>query len=355
MFDKFFLEKQIYLFHSNSIEQFNLTINLKKYGLKVIPILNEDKLKEKIDDIKNNNNLLILDSKIKNLQNIIDNEKIIKSNLLILEEGTTIENLIENLKNYVAGASAVTSVNGKTGTVVLTATNITGFATVAISGSYDDLSDTPDPFSLNTATTSVLGGVKIGNNISIAGDGTISVTAPFSLNTATSSVVGGVKVGTGFSITGDGTLNVTPATTATESVLGVVKGGDNIDISSTGTISFNGVTITGTFVIENLTPVTVGGTGSGALLVSGGVGIGGVLFVLSTVSAASILSPEVVSSSTLQLSADVRVQVNQSPFKVWNVSTSTRDTISAANGDIIYNTGNNKFQGYANGVWVDLN
>ncbi|MDD2291709.1 MAG: HAMP domain-containing sensor histidine kinase [Aliarcobacter sp.] len=99
LFDEIFLEKQIYLFHSNSIEQFNLTINLKKYGLKVIPILNEDKLKEKIDDIKNNNNLLILDSKIKNLQNIIDNEKIIKSNLLILEEGTTIENLIENLKN----------------------------------------------------------------------------------------------------------------------------------------------------------------------------------------------------------------------------------------------------------------
>lgn len=99
LFDKFFLEKQIYLFHSNSIEQFNLTINLKKYGLKVIPILNEDKLKEKIDDIKNNNNLLILDSKIKNLQNIIDNEKITKSNLLILEDETTIENLIENLKN----------------------------------------------------------------------------------------------------------------------------------------------------------------------------------------------------------------------------------------------------------------
>ena len=76
-----------------------MTINLKKYGLKVIPILNEDKLKEKIDDIKNNNNLLILDSKIKNLQNIIDNEKIIKSNLIILEEGISIENLIENLKN----------------------------------------------------------------------------------------------------------------------------------------------------------------------------------------------------------------------------------------------------------------
>lgn len=98
-FDEKILEKQIYLFHSNSIEQFNLTINLKKIGLNVIPILNEDKLKVKIDDIKDNNNLLILDSKIKNLQNIIHNQKIKKSNLIILEEGKTIENLIEDIKN----------------------------------------------------------------------------------------------------------------------------------------------------------------------------------------------------------------------------------------------------------------
>ena len=76
-----------------------MTINLKKYGLNVIPILNESKLKEKIDDIKNNNSLIILDSKIKNLQDIINNEKIEKSNLIILEEGKSIENLIENLKN----------------------------------------------------------------------------------------------------------------------------------------------------------------------------------------------------------------------------------------------------------------
>jgi two-component system chemotaxis sensor kinase CheA len=99
LFEKDFLEKQIYLLHSNSIEQFTLTINLKKYGLNVIPILNESKLKEKIDDIKNNNSLIILDSKIKNLQDIINNEKIEKSNLIILEEGKSIENLIENLKN----------------------------------------------------------------------------------------------------------------------------------------------------------------------------------------------------------------------------------------------------------------
>ena len=62
-----------------------------------MPILNEDKLNEKIDDIKNIDNLVVLDYKIKNLQNIIDNEKIKKSNLIILKEGESIENLIESL------------------------------------------------------------------------------------------------------------------------------------------------------------------------------------------------------------------------------------------------------------------
>ena len=31
-----------------------------------------------------------------------------------------------------------------------------------------------------------------------------------------------------------------------------------------------------------------------------------------------------------------------------------RDALTAANGDLIYNTTPNKFQGYANNAWVDL-
>lgn len=58
------------------------------------------------------------------------------------------------------------------------ASMITGLASVATSGSYNDLSDKPtipSAYTLPNATSSTLGGVKIGSNISVA-DGTISIT-----------------------------------------------------------------------------------------------------------------------------------------------------------------------------------
>lgn len=280
-------------------------------------------------------------------------------------DGTTTKQLsINTLYNYVGGSSPVISVNNKVGAVVLTATNITGFATVAISGSYNDLSNKPTTFSVTTATASVLGGVKVGSNINVTADGTISVEAPYTLTTATADALGGVKVGSGISITGDGTISTVSMTTATDSVLGGVKVGSNISVTSSGTISvelFNGGIITTPLTVDNPTDVSFAGEDVfGALLVAGGAVIGKNLNVFNTVTAASFVStsvgvPEVYSASNLNLAAVGRVQVTQSPFKVWNVSTSTRDTIAASNGDIIYNTGNNKFQGYANGVWVDLN
>jgi hypothetical protein len=42
------------------------------------------------------------------------------------------------------------------------------------------------------------------------------------------------------------------------------------------------------------------------------------------------------------------------PSKLATMDTVTRDALIAENGDMIYNTDTNKFQGYANGAWVDL-
>ena len=47
-------------------------------------------------------------------------------------------------------------------------------------------------------------------------------------------------------------------------------------------------------------------------------------------------------------------QVSAQIFKANGYTQAQRDSLSAANGMIIYNTDSNKFQGHANGVWVDL-
>ena len=51
---------------------------------------------------------------------------------------------------------------------------ITGLSTVATSGSYDDLINKPSPYTLPTASSTILGGIKVGDNLSIEIDGTLN-------------------------------------------------------------------------------------------------------------------------------------------------------------------------------------
>ena len=47
--------------------------------------------------------------------------------------------------------------------------------------------------------------------------------------------------------------------------------------------------------------------------------------------------------------------ITKSPFKLASMTTAERDALTGVeNGDMIYNTSTNKFQGRAGGAWVDL-
>jgi hypothetical protein len=41
-------------------------------------------------------------------------------------------------------------------------------------------------------------------------------------------------------------------------------------------------------------------------------------------------------------------------FTVPSLTTAERDALTAANGMLVYNSTDNKFQGYENGAWVDM-
>lgn len=71
---------------------------------------------------------------------------------------------------------------------------------------------------LPTASANTLGGVKIGDNITISESGAISAPAPYSLPTASAETLGGIKVGSGLSIA-DGVLSA--------------SGGSSVDYSTT--------------------------------------------------------------------------------------------------------------------------
>lgn len=89
--------------------------------------------------------------------------------------------------------------------------NTPSLAAVATSGSYNDLSNKPtipSAYTLPTASSSVLGGVKVGSGLSINSSGVLSATSTsYTLPTASTSTKGGITV--------DGTLLAMNGTTLT--------------------------------------------------------------------------------------------------------------------------------------------
>ena len=71
----------------------------------------------------------------------------------------------------------------------------------------------PTQYTLPTATTSILGGVKVdGSTITINGSGVITAAAGgYTLPVATANTLGGIKLGSGLSIDGNGVVNATVA------------------------------------------------------------------------------------------------------------------------------------------------
>nr|DAF18378.1 MAG TPA: Receptor Binding Protein [Caudoviricetes sp.] len=62
------------------------------------------------------------------------------------------------------------------------------------------------PYSLPAATSNTLGGIKVGDNLTIDADGRLSGAAPYALPAATTSTLGGVKAGSNLTVYADGTL-----------------------------------------------------------------------------------------------------------------------------------------------------
>ena len=76
--------------------------------------------------------------------------------------------------------------------------------------------------------------------------------------------------------------------------------------------------------------------------------------VNNLITAAGAGTPEISSETDILLTAANRVEITSSPLRMASFTTAERDAIVAQDGDIIYNTTDNKFQGYENGAWANL-
>lgn len=140
---------------------------------------------------------------------------------------------------------------------------------------------------LPVATTSTLGGIKVGEYLSISGGGVLSVntsslgTLAYTLPTATPYVKGGIQIGRGVSVDEGERLNLNAATTST---IGGIKVGDYLSI--TGDVLTVNTASLGLAVLPIATTSTLGG-----IKVGSGLTINSSTGVLSASTASEYLLP----------------------------------------------------------------
>lgn len=150
----------------------------------------------------------------------------------VFDSGATTGTIL--LRKFVAGLGIVTTIDGN-GNLNFSST---GVQTVNGNGPDGAGNVVVPPYTLPVATASVLGGVKQGTGLTIAGDGTISLTTPYVLPVATTSTLGGVIVKSGLLVDGSGNLSLDASAVATSvnAKVGAVTitAGTNITIDNSG-------------------------------------------------------------------------------------------------------------------------
>ena len=196
--------------------------------------------------------------------------------------------------------------------------NITGtptLATVATSGAYSDLTGSPTNISTFTNDSGYLQNLST-TSITTLQD--VSINSPQEGQTI--KYVGGIWTNaTGGDSVGNFTFSTSVIDTDDSSGITITPA---VTMSSDLTVQ-NDMTVNGSLQAE-----TFEGTGTG--------------------------TPQITSAGSIELVAEDAVKVTQSPFRLASFTTVERNALTAVNGDTIYNSTTNKFQGYANGGWVDL-
>ena len=215
------------------------------------------------------------------------------------------------------------------------------------SGDYSDLINTPDLSQY--ATESFVTGQDYATQSFVTGQGYIT---PGDLSSyATQSYVqsqGFITSETDSqTLTLDGNnLSITNGNTVDlSSIVGDSVGNFTFASSVINTSDNSAITITP--AVTTTSTLTVGTD----LTVNNDVTITNDLTVNGEINTAGAGDPELFSESDILLTATNRVSITQSPFKLASFTDAERNALTAENGDMIYNTDNNRIEAYINGAW----
>jgi hypothetical protein len=155
------------------------------------------------------------------------------------------------------------------------------------------------------------------------------------------------------------------ASLTTTAAIGVVDGFDTA-FSNINTLKFttdfavnssgSGVVVISSVSGSGDNGIIVSGSGfpfSGSAVITGSLEVTGNV-TASAFAITSIGVPTIESSTNINLTAGGVVNITQSPLRLANFTNSETGSITAQNGDMIYNSTTNKFMGYASGSWVQL-
>lgn len=251
-----------------------------------------------------------------------------------------IENGTGNLKGSVFADDSSIMVDGvanrlnATGLFINGDADITGVVNLGSINSYDNVSPIP-----------LLTGAAIGNTIITSGN-IDSVDGLNIISTAGDLIISGI--GLSISDPGGGTtiedatqLSIAGSVDFSNATVSGLSLGDSV-----GNFSFANSTMT----TDDSSSITV----VPAVVMNSDLTVQNDLVVDGNITSTAAGDPEIVSETDILLTAVDRVTISQSPLKMASFTTAERDALTAENGDTIYNTTTNKFQGYANGTWVDL-
>lgn len=160
--------------------------------------------------------------------------------------GTTLaSNVVSSSLTSVGTLANLTVTNPIVGTVEngVVTTGTYADPTWITSLAYSKLIGAPSAYTLPTASTSQLGGVKIDGTTITINNGVISSASAYTLPTASSTVLGGIKIGSGLSIDGSGVVTASGGAAGTLTGTTLASNVVNSSLTTLGTLT--GLTSTG--------------------------------------------------------------------------------------------------------------